>query len=219
MSWGDNVTLQISGVGSWSAMLPTDLRLLKPRPRTDLLELCLARAVEWFIQAYMPLRFNPGYAASELGYYPTNSTIRRKKDESFRYHDAVLPNVWHGATRKAALETSHVQTVAIGGRTSGAVRARIVMVLPGYVNQQSSQLTNKTLRKITPREGERIAKRFFQEITTASANIVTEVTQTREGKIFSRSAIGSEDAAQIGRTSRSTIIMQRKSAMAEARSA
>lgn len=208
MSSGDNIALSIAGVGNWSAMLPTRLNELPKRSQTEIIELCIARALEWWIATYLPMRFKMGYATSQLGY--------RIYTKNYNHQDA---NVKTGATREMVMQTAHVETVATGGRLSGTISAKIVMRTPQYINRQAYQTTNKCLRQITPYEGGRIAKMFFYEVVSANGRLVPSTVRTRSGTFQPRQSLGYFDASQVGRTNRATIIQQRRSLAQAARNA
>jgi hypothetical protein len=211
---GDTITLSIAGVGIWTSTLATSLNRLSGRDQTEVLDACLHRTMDWFLEAYGPLRFTR-YAEVYLGYSAANETYKNKARKARRYADAALPNVWNGETREA-FKQARFESRAAGGRTSGQIRGRIVVALPGYVNQQRSQLTNKTLRKIAPTEGDKIARRFFEEIIAANSRL-TFTTATRDGEIVPRASLNRADTMG----NRGTIVMQRPSAAAgmEVRSA
>lgn len=213
MPSGDEVAISIAGVLTRRALLPSRLHLLDPKDRTGLLELCLARAVEWFMREYMPLRFNAGYARAELGYVIKGKTRRIKAEAAKQYPDAILPNVRSGETRRDVLSHTSIETKAVGGAKSGQVVAKIKLHLPGYITQAYS-LTGNILSKITATEAERIAKRFFEEIVSASERI-QDMPDLRDSKFTNR--VDPYDASQIGRTNRATIIAQRNSMAQEAR--
>lgn len=207
-----NLYLTISGVGQWSSTIPYDITLIGSRAATEIVELSVARAIEWFLENYMPLRFNPGYARANLGYQILGSTWKKKmRRASHGYPGAVNPNVWSGATRQAALMGSRPETRAIGGRTSMTVGAVIRMNLPGYINQQRSGVTRKVMDTITSAEGQKIANQFFKEVATAASRFNVETIATRGGKLKVRTSAAPGDVAQFGRSSRATIITQRRS--------
>jgi hypothetical protein len=200
--------LAIEGAGRWSATIPYSLDSVPPTVATDVLELSLGEAVEWFIANYMDLRFHPFYARRNLGYVIQQKTWLKKQRRSRVYNkDAVLPNVWTGNTRDAA-KASRAETRAVGGRRSRVVGAKIRMNLPGYINQQRSKITNKVLRTITPDEGKRVADHFFKAVAEKASRFVEVEKKTRKGTIVSRTAAPS-DVAQFRRTNRATIIATR----------
>ncbi len=183
---------RIDGVGSWQAPAPEPLRLIPPGERSRLIEVATARALEWFLKAYGHLRFE-GYAKSELGYAVTAGTFKQKRRRALQYPDAIQPNVWTGETRKAFMATARPVLRAVGGRNQPRIAGSIVMNLPSYVNEQRSQVTNKTLRKISPTEGARIAEKFFAELNAVASRITVDSVATRTGRIIPRSAANALD--------------------------
>lgn len=201
----DSVWFNIPGVYKTSTELPRNLTGLTMNSRNHLMKLCLGRAVTWFLEGYLKLRFE-NYAIRELGYAPAPGTKKNKERQSrTRFHDAILPNVWSGETRRAVMATTRARTTA----TRGNAKCKIVINMPGYVNQQTSQLTNKTVRKINRKEAERIALRFFAEVNAASARVVSVEYKTRQGNLVIRSAAGSKDIGEFGRFDRGATIIPR----------
>lgn len=200
----------IDGCGRWSATIPYGLESISGRVETTkILELAITRATEWFIREYMPLRFNAGYARSQLGYSILARSFKKKQRRANRhYADAILPNVWTGETRRAAM-AAHPETTATGGRRSMRVNCKIRMNLPGYVNMQPSQVTNQTLRNITAAEGARIAAKFFAEVSAIAANMQLMI-DNKTGKMFMGASFS--DRASFGSMSRQTILSIRRSA-------
>jgi hypothetical protein len=203
----DNVSITIVGVATKTAMLSTNLPKMEPRERTQILELCLVRALEWFWTNYGPLRFT-GYAKAELGYEVLPSTYKRKRSQSRHFPDATLPNVFTGATRDAAKNMWRVETKTKGGAKSSMAQGKIVLSnIPGYA-AGPSRVTGKVLTKISAREGGYICDRFFAEVLSASERMSESVT-TRNGKFIPRSTAGQSDANQYGRASRATFVAMR----------
>lgn len=211
MSAGDTITISIQGVVTKTATLATSLNRLSARERTEILDVCLHRTMAWFLAAYGPLRFT-NYARSELGYRESASTVSAKSRHVKEYADADLPNVWNGETREA-YKAARFESVATGGRTSGQIRGKIVVTLPEYLKYQKTDLTRKTVRKISVVEGGRIADRFFKELVSANSRM-TWSTQTREGQIAPRASMSVADAPD----NRATVTMQRESAALGVRS-
>lgn len=202
----DSVWFNIPGVYKTSTELPRNLTGLTMNSRNHLMKLCLGRAVTWFLEGYLKLRFNPSYARKELGYQVVPGTWRNKQRQArSRYADAILPNVWTGATRDAVMNTTRARTTA----TRGNAKVKIVINMPGYVNQQTTQVTNRTVRKIARNEAEKIALRFFAEVNAASARAISVEHKTRNGSITIRSAAGSKDIAEFGRFDRGSTIIPR----------
>lgn len=209
MPSGDEIAIGIVGVVTRRYLLGTTLYRLSPKQRTDVLELCLARTMEWWIANYAPLRFNPGYARRELGYEIKGSTWRIKQEAAKKYADAILPNVRSGETRRDFLASLGVVTKAVGGAKSGQVTGKISWRLPGYITASMS-LTGNVLAKIPRSEGERICDHFAQEVTDISSRFQS-FAATRNGVHETRSTVGAYDATQLGRTNRATITAQRQS--------
>lgn len=208
--------LVIEGAGSWAVTVPGDLTIVGERQATQIIESAVSSAVVWFISEYMPLRFNAGYARMHLGYQILGSTWKKKQTRSRTVNaDAILPNVWTGQTRVAAL-AARPETFGIGGAKQMTVGCNIRMKLPGYVNQQRGQVTNRTLRTITPAEGERIARRFFDNVVGMMSRVSNQTYITRDGRLRSRMAAAQSDQAAFGRFSRTTILAARRASKAEA---
>ena len=214
---GDEVAISIAGVVTRRALLASNLSRLPPRMRTEALELCLARAVEWWVANYLPLRFNAGYARRELGYTIKEKTRKIKAIAARTHPDAALPNVRTGETRKDVLASTRVITKAVGGSSSCQVKAMVNMSMPGYITKAYS-LTGNILAKITIAEGDKICRKFFEEIMAISERMVPAV-DTRSGAFVSRGTLDSYDQTQLGRTNRATITAQRTSMAQEARNA
>lgn len=215
---GDELTISIAGVVTRRFLLASRLRYLPPKERTQVLELCLARAWEWWIATYLPLRFNPGYARRELGYQIKEKTRRIKAHAARTNPDAILPNVRSGETRRDVLASTRVITKAVGGARSAQVKANITMRMPGYITQAYS-LTGNIMAKITIAEGEKICARFAEEVVAISQRFTMAAVDTRDGQFENRATIGAYDAGQLGRTNRATITAQRASMAQEARGA
>ncbi len=214
---GDEIAISIAGVVTRRYLLGTRLRFLPAQERTRALELCLARAVEWWIATYLPLRFNAGYARRELGYQIKGSTRRIKEQAAKHNPDAILPNVRSGETRNDVLSSARVVTKAVGGARSGQVKSNVSIRVPGYITRAYS-LTGNILAKITKSEGEKICDKFAAEVQAISDRMDFSV-DTRDGTAQSRAAVGSYDASMLGRTNRATIAAQRASMAQEARNA
>jgi len=205
--------LRIDGAGVWSTTIPYDITEVGTRAATDMLELAVAQAVEWFIDAYMPMRFNRGYAREHLGYKILGSTYLKKLRRSEKLNrDAIDPNVWTGATKRAAL-FARPETRAVGGRRQMTIGCRIRMNLPSYLNQQRGQVTNQVLRKITKDEGAKIATHFFQAVIDMVSRYERTSTMTRDGKIKVRTSLSKSSQSQVGRTNRATFIANRRASM------
>ena len=125
--------------------------------------------------------------------------------------DAHLPNVWTGDTRKRVMEAyvtevmsegesslRQVRPAAVGGATSGKVRARIV--LPPYPTGRNT-VTGMCLNAVTPQEAERIAAVFQSSVETIGSSIVTTTTKTRAGVLKTRASMVGEAGIQISRLS------------------
>jgi len=214
MASEDEVAITIQGVITRRSFIGGLLRYLTPRERTQILELCLARALEWFWMEYGKLRFQ-GYAKVELGYRITRKTQYIKQEAAKKNPDALLPNVRSGETRSDALNNWHVETRPVGGALSGLVIGVIKVQMPGYISGSSTK-TGEILSKITELEGERICMRFFAEVMSASQRFNTSVT-TRNGRMIPRATAGSSDAGMLGRSSRATFLTMRQSLITEAR--
>ena len=207
MASGDEVSITIVGVITRRALLATRLRFMYPRERTQLLELCLARALEWFWTAYGPLRFT-AYAKAELGWSVLPNTYKKKKAYARKNPDAILPNVMTGATREAATKQWCVETKSMGGAESSTSQGKIVLSgIPGYAAGPSRK-TGKVLATITAREGGYICDRFFKEVMIASER-TTMFATTRNGEFIPRATGGQDDAGQYGRSSRATFVAMR----------
>jgi hypothetical protein len=201
--------LVIDGVGHWNTTIPYDVTSVGTKDATSVLETGLAQSVQWFIDEYMPLRFHPGYARQYLGYTILGSTYRKKQIRSHRLNkDAINPNVWTGETQKAALG-ARPETHAVGGRRSLKVGCTIRMRLPGYINQQRTQVTNNVLRKITKDEGRRIAEHFFKNVADMSARFEVAPVVSR-GKKAVNLRVNRQDSANFGTTTRGSVIVTRK---------
>jgi len=212
-SGSTDLYLNVEGVGSYSATIPYNITLIGLREATNLIELGVARAVEWFVSEYMHLRFDPRYARMHLGYKILGSTWRKKQRRAERGKpDAINPNVWSGETKRSVESNTRVVTTAKGGRTKLTIGARIVFNYPGYVNQQQGGMTRQCLQKITTSEAGRIAKHFFEEMSAMASRFVSSTTMTRLGTISTRTSAAQVDELNFGRTSRSTVIVSRKSA-------
>lgn len=199
----------VVSVGIWQYPCPDNLAYLPPRQLSQLIETCVDEAVTWFIGAYMKLRFEP-YAKDQLGYSITAGTYGKKRRQSRIYSDANKPNVFTGETRDAVLSSARPVTRAIGGRTKPRIGWFIKFNAPQKINQQSTQVTNRTLRTITSIEAQRMAKRFFESLEAAAARVLIETVEGRGGKLKTRAAASSKDIANFGRTSRSTVTIPRK---------
>lgn len=199
----------VAGIGAWQHPCPGNLESLPPRQLSQLIETCVADAVDWFISNYMKLRFEP-YARAELGYSIAGNTFKKKRRQARTYADAVLPNVFTGETRDAVLSSARPVTRAIGGRTKARIGWFIKFNAPQKINQQSTQVTNKILRTITATEAQRMAQRFFELLEAAASRVLVEVTVTRGGALKTRGMSSSKDIANFGRSSRSTVLLQRR---------
>jgi hypothetical protein len=202
----------VFGVGAWQHPIPENLAVLPKRQLSQLIEVCVGDAVDWFIQGYMKLRFQP-YAKSELGYTVTSKTYGKKRRQARIYADAALPNVFTGETRDSVLASARPVTRAIGGRTKPRIGWFIKFNAPNKINQQSTQVTNKVLRTISSVEAQRMAQRFFELLEAAASRVLVEVVEGRGGKLANRAAASSKDIAKFGRTSRSTVVLARKAAV------
>lgn len=207
-----SVYFKVHGVGVWQHPCPENLKFLPARQLSQLLEVCVGDTVDSFIKAYLPLRFQ-GYAKEALGYSVSASTFKKKRRQAAIFSDAILPNVFSGATRSMALSGARPMTRAIGGRTKPRIGFSIIIPTPSYINQQTSQVTNKTLRTIAPKEAERMAKQFFELIEAAASRVLVEMSVDRKGNPLNRASSSSSDIAKFGRTSRATVILQRKASM------
>lgn len=203
----------IDGVGSWNATIPHNIAALGGRQATDLLELAVARAGEYFIKGYMKLRFNPSYARINLGYKITPGTQANKTRRARKFADAANPNVWTGTTKNLALTTSRVETRAKGGRTKMTIVGNIRQSRPGYVN--ANGVTGPVLDKITKDEGRRMADVFFKEVAAMASRFTITSTTTRKGVVKTRTSASTQDSVEFGRTSRASAIVKR-SAVGEA---
>lgn len=171
----------VVGVGMWHSTASGNLTSVGERQATEVLNLATVRAVEWFIGAYMKLRFNTGYATEELGYWVVPSTWKKKKYYSRFNPEAMQANVYTGKTKTDVLNTARPVTRAIGGRKQMQIGCTIAMSIPKYVNFQSSQVTNRVLNKITATEGQRIATHFFTEVQALMSRFVSSPIKTRGG--------------------------------------
>ena len=198
----------VAGVGSYLATVPGDLASVGGQQATKVIELAVARTYEWFIEKYMPLRFQ-GYARAMLGYSVAAGTMKKKANRARSLNkDAIDPNVWTGATKAAAMAT-RIETVATGGTTKMTVTAKARMHTPQYVDQGRNQVTRKVLSQITATEAQRMADYFFALVKDSMSQFVTETTTTKRGIIKTRVSPGQADVSQFGRSSRSTVIASR----------
>lgn len=173
------VYFTIDGVGTFYesvGTIPID-RLTRGQQKAAI-KAALDATMQWWIAEYLPLRFTP--AASRFGYDPAPSTRAKKLRQARKpgWQDAALPNVWTGATRSAA-QGARFKSAG----TPEHMKGRLIMRLPGYVNRQSSQLTNRVVRNISPKELQPLWARFrliLSEIVRGSSpERLAEVSTSR----------------------------------------
>lgn len=173
------VYFTIDGIGSFFesvGTLPLD-RLTRGQQKAAI-KAALDATMQWWIAEYLPLRFTP--AATRFGYDPAGGTMAKKIRQSRKpgWSQAALPNVWTGATRSAA-QGARFRSAG----TPEHMKGRLIMRLPGYVNRQPSQLTNRVVRNISPKELQPLWARFrliLSEIVRgASPERLAEVATSR----------------------------------------
>jgi hypothetical protein len=208
---GDEIVISIAGViAQRSALLGTRLRFLSAKDRTSVLELGLARTLEWFWTGYGKLRFKKGYPSIYLGYHIKKVTKELKRIAALTKPDAILPNVRSGETRTQVEDQFSVVTRNVGGKASSMVRGKIHFPVPGYIIGGKNRVTGLVLSTISKGEGECICARLFVEISDLASRVVVRSTMTRKGVIEPRASVGKYDASQLGRSNRATITQQRR---------
>lgn len=150
------VYFTIDGLGEFVesvGTIPID-RLTRGQQKAAI-KAALDATMQWWIAEYLPLRFTQ--AATRFGYDPASSTRAKKQRQARKpgWQDAALPNVWTGATRSAA-QGARFRSAG----TPEHMKGRIIMRLPGYVNRQTTQLTNRVVRNISPKELQPLWARF-----------------------------------------------------------
>jgi hypothetical protein len=177
-----SVFLNVNNVGMFSSVIPYSFADYPAGVVSELLKAAIHETTQWFIEKYMPLRFNASYARLRLGYVIANDTMRKKQRRARDvYPEAVLPNVWTGETRKIVQSTTP-RTSRVGKIADLIVKSRIQPRMPGYVNLQRSQITNKVMKTITPQEAKRVAEVFFEKVASKMSSVQT-VVKVR-GKTF-----------------------------------
>lgn len=203
------VYLNVLGVGTYSANIGVEVGLLSNRDRSDLMKSCLTQAVDDFIMEYMPKRFQKAYATFDLGWKVKPDTYRKKQRRARRYPEAANPNTWTGDTKRMVM-SSRLDVRSVGGATKGEVAGKIKYQMPGYINQQRSQITNDTVRKITAREGKWIADKFFSYMASV-ANRVQMNFEGRDATFRVRGSLSEYDRARMQFTSRASQVQPRNS--------
>ena len=163
--------LTIDGVGTmFESLGTTGLDRIPRNKRKVLIKAALDATMRWWMTEWLPLRFRKG-SAQRFGYDPEASTLARKRRMARRPEtpEADLPNVVTGATRAAAFQSRFDSR-----GTPEAMRGALVMRLPGYVNRQRSQLTNRVVRNITAQELRPLWTRFRELLSAMTAGATGE---------------------------------------------
>lgn len=156
----------------WMEGMTPILRTFSTAQQKEIMQHLLGELAEWWIDEWLPQRFESRYARGKLGYHLRSSHINRK-----RYYGAPEPLTWTGDTRESVFETARVKT----GGSAKKPYADIRMQLGGPRADIVYQVLNTILDGELSGEGVALIESLWAELLEHSM-VTGRVQRARKGK-------------------------------------